>query len=253
MRVRLLSSLFLLALSACATTPQPEPQREIASTKRVLLIGDSHTTGYLSTKKTTNSPGIRLSELLAENSGIELSTYGSCGSQTETWVRGLATSCGYFEKTPSGHVSVPYPKKHSTPKIDNLLAQHKPELVIVALGANFLGGYPESWIKQKAAAFVKKIRDSGAKCAWVGPPALRTYGSLSSEKARALIKKVDRALADAVDAECPYVSTLGFVSYPATGGDGLHYSQLGERGRSLADTWAKKTLEGLKREIIELR
>ncbi len=255
--VRALTILSLLLFGACASSPSDADRsgvRDPSSTTSVLLIGDSQTTGNSSTKHTkTNSTGLRLSELLEENSHIDLSTYGSCGSRTDSWVNGTPTKCGYFEKTSKRKIFVPYPKKSAIPTLATLLSRHTPSIVIVSLGTNFVGGYTPAAIKKMTAAFVKTIRDSGAKCVWVGPADLRKIGKLTPDTTQIKLSEVDVAIQQAVDKNCPYISTHRFVGYPSEGGDGVHFSQLGEDGRELADTWAKAALTKIQDELPELR
>ncbi len=177
-----------------------------------------------------------------------VSTFGSCGSQTQTWVNGVPTRCGYFERTPTSHLFSP--KGSRTPKLSKLLNDEKPDLVVVALGANFLPeDYSASDIETYAADFAKIITQTGATCAWVGPPHAQKYGDLSAETTQKRLSIVDQALRAGAGKNCVYISTLGFARYPAGRGDGLHHRRLGKTGAVLSGQWANRTMEELRRAI----
>lgn len=75
-------------------------------------------------------------------------------------------------------------------KIQEDLTSFKPKLVLVSLGTNesgfwgqFIIDHPEIYLK-----FVSKIRKSGARLVWIGPPALPMDKLPQQNKVRELIK-----------------------------------------------------------------
>lgn len=129
-----------------------------ASAANVLFIGDSHSVGPF---------GWKLDELLRTVPGTKVGTYSSCGSIFQWWETGKATPCGYFfrgmdAKTEKGI-------KGPTPVFDTLMKEVKPELVVVELGANYVG-YDDAFAVADMKKLVKKISGSGAACFWITKP-----------------------------------------------------------------------------------
>jgi len=136
----------------------------VSAETRILVIGDSHTTG-------TFKDGL-LAKLDAETD-FRTAAYGSCGSSPQHWMgnpkNAFTTRCGYYTRDYAKKSPVPLPVKHLTPDLHELLASDKPDVVVIAMGtnqlANSLGG-SESAI----ADIIGLAKKDGAKCIWVGPP-----------------------------------------------------------------------------------
>jgi len=182
----------------------------------VLVIGDSHMVGPF---------GWNLDEAL-RNQGHQVATYGSCGSVAGWWYSGKKTTCGFYSKDLSGKVT--QVNSQETPLIENLMKIIKPDSVIVELASNYVNfGNEESAIKDMKR-LVKSIKDSGASCFWMTAPDMRLY--------RNSISRLDRLVYEAVGDDCRVFNSSEVTSYPASGGDGVHYWF--KEGLPMARNWA---------------
>jgi hypothetical protein len=193
----------------------------------VLYVGDSHTVG---------SFGHELDRLL-RTENAEVATYGSCGSSPEWWSTGHPTNCGYFDHV-LGARSRQLPGG-LTPLLDDLLSRLKPETTVIELGANQVGNAPAS-VRADAAAMMKKVRDSGSKCIWVGPPKGRKFDPVKFAETYTALQAAAR------DEGCSFIDSRPWLEYPATGGDGIHYDSLGPSGSAMARGWAHRAFEAIR-------
>ena len=238
---------FLVSLVALAVGSSPALS---LAASRILLIGDSHTTGDISTAaRASNSPGIRLDELLRKLDSVSVTTYGSCGAQAGTYLHGNPTTCGYFERDENHVLSVPYPESHSTPVIDGILASVKPDTTIIFMGTNYAVGYEDAGIRYSVESLTAKVKAANSKCIWVGPPAARQIRGLSQKDTQSRITALVQIISDAVKSDCDFIDSSQFASYPSTGGDGMHFSTLGSSGIALAGTWASLACAGVTEAI----
>jgi hypothetical protein len=195
----------------------------------LLYVGDSHTVGTF---------GQELDRLLrTAEAPAEVASYGSCGSSPVWWNTGHPTNCGYFE-----HVEASQPKHVPgalTPLLDDLLSRFKPSVTVVELGANEATSPPET-VRADAGAMMKAISSAGSKCIWIGPPSSRFFDPVQYTAMYA-------GLADAAaDQGCTLIDSRQWTSYPATGGDGIHYDSLGPAGVEMAKDWAAKAFEAIR-------
>jgi hypothetical protein len=202
--------------AAPAAVPAPAPN---GATKRLILIGDSHTAGTF---------GHALDGLLRK-SVPAVETYGSCGASPSWYVPGNPVSghtspCGtwfhrYSAADPSKLEEVT--RASPTPLIGALLKE-KPDVVVVALGTNMI-----DWSKggisglDSAAALGSAIKGAGARCLWIGPP--DGLGSLSRAAATASLAKLNSSLASTLSGTCAYLPSQ--TTYQASWPDPekLHY------------------------------
>ena len=234
---------FLISFVALAVGSSPALS---LAASRILLIGDSHTTGDISTAaRESNSPGIRLDELLRKLNSVFVTTYGSCGAQAGTYLHGNPTTCGYFERDENHVLSIPYPEGHSTPVIDGILASVKPDTTVVFMGTNYAVGYEDAGIRYSVQSLTAKIRDAKSICIWIGPPPARQIRGLSAKDTQTRLAELVQIISDAVKADCRFIDSSDFVSYPLTGGDGMHFSALGSVGIPLAGSWASQACAGV--------
>jgi hypothetical protein len=146
--------------------------------KRILLVGDSHTAGTFgrgSTKDVTVK-GLHLS-LMERFPHHKVFTYGNGG----------ANPYNYFEKDvylKYGYVYIDHKNRRKrrtgmqlVPKINKLLAKHRPEIVIVAHGENLMPMSARAAAKDRdriirgaVDKMAQTIIQTGAKCIWIGPP-----------------------------------------------------------------------------------
>ena len=183
----------------------------------VLLVGDSHCVGPF---------GWRLDALLRE-AGHKTATYASCGSIAQWWVTGKPTPCGYFFRDLDGKIEKG--QKGRTPIFTELLAEVKPEAVIVELGANYAGLPSDEFAIGDMAGLTEKIKAAGAACFWVTRP--------DSRKGREDIPRILALTYKAVSDKCKIFDSTTVTRYPETGGDGIHYWS--PEGTPVANAWAQ--------------
>lgn len=177
----------------------------MASASSTLLIGDSHSVGAF---------GKTLDSHLRADKTREVRTVASCGSIIRWFYTGAPTPCGFLQIDSAGKVTEAL--KSPTPLLSGLLAESKPDLIIVELGANYMVGYPDATLIRDVDQLLNDIDSTGAKCLWVSPPDSRKY----REERKLLVARLEKL----VSSRCQWFDSLQFTRYPDTGGDGVHYS-----------------------------
>ena len=190
-----------------------------------MLIGDSHSVGPF---------GWYLDENLRK-SGYHVATYASCGSIAKWWTSQQQTTCGFYSHDLNGVVTKA--DTHPTPKISELLAEVKPDAVLVELGSNYVKTPSDEFVKNDIKVFVKMIKDSGASCFWITPPDMRLF--------RNDIPRLDKLVYEAVGSDCVMFDSKKVTTYPETGGDGIHYWF--NAALPIAHQWADGAFEAFKR------
>ena len=173
----------------------------------LLYIGDSHTAGRF---------GTGLDKKLRTLSDAKVLSYGSCGSSPHSWYNGWTTTCGWVERKVGG--SVRSLKSAATPRFEGLLEENKPQVVVIALGANLMGAGLET-ARKTTQKMMDSVKKSGALCVWVGPPNGRN-------KAEPKFSQLVEALEQTVRGTCEFVDSRPLTFYPETGGDGAHFDGL---------------------------
>lgn len=178
--------------------------------ERILVVGDSHTAGTF---------GRTLDGRLRENAGWKVATAGSCASATRHWVdRPFVTPCGHWERETSGvQRSL---DGAPTPKVRELLKESPSDWVVIALGSNdaAASGDPAR-LEEDIARMIEAATLTGARCIWVGPPAMR-------HPAPARVQAFYDALARVTSrtgTQCRVIDSRRHTAYPPRGGDGTHY------------------------------
>jgi hypothetical protein len=188
----------------------------------LLFIGDSHSVGPFGQKLD--------SEL--RTLGVPVTTATSCGTIAANWYRsGAETTCGYLERDASGRTR--QGTRGAVPQFTTLLQDVAPSHVIVALATNYANFPDENFIVSDMRRMAQDIVNSGAKCFWVGMPTSRKLASKHT--------KIDRLTRNAVSDLCTYFDSFPVTTYPATGGDGIHFYFPG--GPAVAQNWALKVFE----------
>lgn len=189
----------------------------------ILVLGDSHMAG----------PSYLISSLhdalLAQ--GAQVDSYGMCGASPDAWMERTTVSCGTGERHGNAATQATNGKQEYTWQINDLLAKHHPNLVIVEAG-DAMGGYgeptlPRPWIYSQTHALVARIAAANAACAWVGP----VYGNANSpyHKDDARVRELSQFLSESV-APCAYIDSTRFAQpgqWPTT--DGQHLTTAGYR------------------------
>ncbi len=185
----------------------------------ILMVGDSHLIepAYLITT---------LHDDLTKN-GAVVHSIGVCGSNPGGWVKATPSDCGGAERRGNGKVEV-----HSnmqTRPITELIAEEKPNLVIVIMGDTMAaydkGSFPKTWAWQSTTQLTKAIAGTNTQCIWIGP----TWGTEGGKynKTYARVRQVSNFLNSNV-APCAYIDSLK-LSKPGEWAtvDGTHLTETG--------------------------
>ncbi|MGK5087554.1 hypothetical protein WDW86_08345 [Bdellovibrionota bacterium FG-2] len=202
---------------------------------QILLIGDSHTVGTF---------GKSLNTLLATLPSARVQTYGSCGSSPSWWIKGTATSCGYFSDIEGNRLETP---RHATPILSQLLKNQSTDVVVIALGSNLMPDTLEHarQTTQELLGIVSKHKEHypHALCFWIAPPNGRNKTEPKFGDLYAMLQEETQGI-------CQLFDSRMVTHYPATGGDGAHFDSLGPEGREIAKHWAQSAF-GLIRARVE--
>lgn len=215
-------TLIWVTVATSIASPALCAAKEVAATKPlpvILFIGDSHSVG---------SFGIQEDALLRRIPGFRVATYASCGSSPLDWLTDSMTHCGFFFKDTDNKEQRGWDAK--TPLLPDLLKTHQPRYTVVELGANMYGR-PTEWLEKTSRDMAMAIVNSGSKCIWIGPPNARIQPEPE-------LGRVFEALRTSVGPYCLLFDSRNHTSYPASGGDGIHFNSLGESGQKIAENWA---------------
>jgi lysophospholipase L1-like esterase len=183
----------------------------------MLIIGDSHIAGFG-----------RFNNALHEGltaQGAAVDTFGVCGSIPSDWITPQQIICGRGERHNGELAKVTMDEKLRGWALPALIAQYKPNVVVVELGEN-LAEYgvtptlPRDWISQEVSLLLQPIRSSKLPCIWVGP----TWGTENgpTKKTFERVKQLSDYLSQIVT-PCRYINSLAF-SQPGEWAtlDGVH-------------------------------
>lgn len=187
----------------------------------ILIIGDSHlaTPGYLDTT---------LQDRLIEQ-GAKVQSIGICGIQPAAWVTTTAGSCGGAQRDGKSPTKLLVGAAAHTTPIDKLVADIKPDLVLVVMGDTMAGykqaEFPATWAWQQTKRLTGALAKTGVSCAWVGPAWGQPGGKYGKNFERA--KQVGGFLAEN-SAPCIYIDSLA-MSTPGQWAtiDGQHFTSAG--------------------------
>lgn len=211
-----------------ATVFGKEASRKLAAQKRpaiekVLYIGDS---------LSVDTFGEMVSTYLMEGFHGNVAFYASCGSSPENWLGDepvFVTKCGYREFVPPHPLIHGDPMRHSTPKIERLLRDQQPTVVIVQQGTNWMDRpLTDEKISSILDRFIGAIRrNPNCKIIWIVPPDSARFRSVQGRICR-LIKQ-HQVRGEAI------IDSRRYTRYVVgkTGGDGVHYRA------EAAGQWAK--------------
>jgi hypothetical protein len=213
-------AIMFLALTAAASENAP---------RRFVIIADSH--GVL------GPFGAAVDNVLRELPGSDVLDV-SIGASAPSWFyHPTVSKCAYIGRSDEKHA--PPPRKCSTmrsPLASKLLRKMAGHTVVVALGSNLVYD-PQGlgYARSSSERLVRDIQAAGARCVWVGPPRMRRFSD-------AKIDEIYKALRDAMRGDtshppCVFLDSRGLTSYPATGGDGVHYNF--PQGEPVAQQWGE--------------
>ncbi len=202
-----------------------------AEAKRVLYLGDSLSMGAF---------GKTLDGELRSNRN-EVYTYVTGGATPYYWLSvydPMSCSIGHWEKTPESDVRRNVVKK--VPKVEDLIARHQPEVVIVQTGTNLY-----ATLRSKRRSKQENIREltnlienmcktvvnSGAELYWISPPDAHT-GRYPRELQEEMLA-VTHSVVDRYGVLFESGTVTRYTDpYPKT--DGIHY------GPTQAKAWGEK-------------
>lgn len=198
---------------------------------RVLMIGDSLSVA---------SFGETLEQHLERRYGREnVAFFASCGSSPENWLSGepvFYTKCGYRQRTPTSDIYRDFhngkpPSPVRTPKLENLLANYKPTIVIVQLGTNWMDrSLSDDKIRSILDQFMSTARRGGRRIVWITPPDSSRFSKTQG--------RIQRLISQAKRSGVSLISSRRLTQYVPgkTGGDGVHYN------RESGEAWARKVI-----------
>jgi len=186
----------------------------------LLVIGDSH----LADPTYLIGP---LHDRLMEQ-GAQVHSIGVCGAHASDWLKVSPGECGRAERKGEAE-AVRIVDGATTTPIKELIAQDKPDAVVVVIG-DTIGSYrnpefPKSWTYQQVSSLTKAISDTGTACYWVGPGWGTEGGRYGKTYAR--VKELSEFLSENV-APCTYIDSTQFAQ-PGEWKtlDGQHYLRSG--------------------------
>ncbi len=182
----------------------------------LLIIGDSHLVA-------PNSLIDTLPDRLMEH-GAKVHAIGVCGAHAADWLKVSPGECGRAERTGKAPAEKINEGATTTP-IETLIAEEKPDAVIVVMG-DTIGSYhnpefPKAWAYQQVSSLTQAISKTGTPCYWVGPGWAPEGGRFGKTTAR--VEVLNEFLRENV-APCTYIDSTTF-SKPGEWKtiDGQHY------------------------------
>src|SRR4051794_26498898 len=133
-----------------------KPSAPDAPPPSILMIGDSLSVGKF---------GEAIQIHLAKNHRV--AAYASCGSSPEHWLASeppFVTKCGYRERTTDSDYFTDWmngraPRPTRTPKLADLVRKHKPTILVVQLGTNWMDrNLTDEQMNEYLSRFVEEAR-----------------------------------------------------------------------------------------------
>jgi hypothetical protein len=219
-----IGSFVLVADGKPKKSSKPAPD---APPPSVLMIGDSLSVG-------------KFGEVVQAHLALKrrVAAYASCGSSPEHWLAAepdFYTKCGYRQRTSDSDVFTDYvngraPRPTRTPKLADLVRKHKPTILVVQLGTNWMDrNLSDEQMNDYLNRFVDEARRGPVeKIVWIAPPdsarLRRVQGKVHLLLRRAAIRKGF----DIIDSRNVTHYVMG-----KTGGDGIHYNS------ESSESWAR--------------
>lgn len=227
---------FVLVASGKSKSPPKTP--EAAPVPGILMVGDSLSVG-------------RFGEVVQNHLARKypVAAYAYCGSSPENWLSAepdFVTKCGYRQHTASSDVLRDFvngkpPRPGVTPKLSKLINRHKPTILIVQLGTNWMdrsltaeqmSGYLDQFVREARRGSVQEI-------IWIAPPDSARLRKMQG-KVHALIRRASiRDGFQVVDSREVTHYVMG-----KTGGDGIHYNS------EASEAWARKIQDDLDLKLL---
>lgn len=223
-------SFVLVADGKTKKSPKSGPD---APPPSVLMIGDSLSVGKF---------GEDVQAHLALKRRV--AAYASCGSSPEHWLAGepdFFTKCGYRQRTSDSNIFSDYvnghaPRPSRTPKLADLVRKHKPTILVVQLGTNWMDrSLSDEQMNEYLNRFVDEARRGTVeKVVWIAPPDSARLRKVQGRVHQILRRAATRKGFDIIDSRNVTHYVMG-----KTGGDGIHYNS------EASSAWAR----GIQREL----
>jgi len=151
------------------------------------------------------------------------------------------TKCGYRQRTSDSDIYIDFvngrpPRPTRTPKLADLVRKHKPTILVVQLGTNWMDrNLSEEQMSDYLSRFVDEARRGPVeKIVWIAPPDSSSLRKVQGKVHQLIRRAASRKGFDVIDSRKVTHYVVG-----KTGGDGVHYNS----ESSLA--WAR----GIQREL----
>ena len=199
----------------------------------VLLIGDSLSVG-------------KFGETVQAHLALKrrVAAYASCGSSPEHWLAAepaFFTKCGYRERTTTSDIYSDFvngrpPRPTRTPKLADLVRKHKPTIVVVQLGTNWMDrSLSDEQMSDYLNRFVDEARRGPVeKIVWIAPPDHSSLRKVQGKVHQLIRRAATRKGFEVIDSRKVTHYVVG-----KTGGDGVHYNN------ESSEAWAR----GIQREL----
>lgn len=222
---------FFLALTAIVLC-QTWAVDGVAKNSRILYLGDSLSIGAFGQ---TFDHSLR-------SSGFQVHTVVAGGASPYYWLKSyqsLPCTIGFWEKSPSAERRLGYVR--AVPKLEDLISEHKPNVVVVQTGINLYATLrSKRRAKQENVAEVRSLIEqmcysvakAGATSYWVLPP--HSHEKRYSRELQMELTSIMQGVVEKYEGEVfeSQKVTKFDDPYPAT--DGIHYGPTEARG------WAEK-------------
>lgn len=217
---------FILVAQGATKKNKPKSAPD-APPPSILMIGDSLSVG-------------RFGEVVQMHLALKhrVAAYASCGSSPEHWLVSepvFVTKCGYRQRTSDSDIFTDGangrgPRPMRTPKLADLVRKHKPTILVVQLGTNWMDrNLSDEQMNDYLGRLVDEARRGPVeKIVWIAPPdssrLRRTQGKIHQLIRRAATRKKF----DVIDSRNVTHYVMG-----KTGGDGIHYNS------ESSEAWAR--------------
>lgn len=219
----LLPLAFLIGIGSFVLVAHGKPKKPskpapVAPPPSVLMIGDSLSVG-------------KFGEVVQAHLALKrrVAAYASCGSSPEHWLAGepdFMTKCGYRERTATSDIYSDFvngraPRPTRTPKLADLVRKHKPTILVVQLGTNWMDrNLTDEQMNDYLSRFADEARRGPVeKIVWIAPP-----DSSSLRRSQGRIHQLIRRAASRRGFEVIDSRRVTHYVVGKTGGDGVHYN-----------------------------
>jgi hypothetical protein len=226
-----IGSFVLVADGKPKKSSKPAPD---APPPSILMIGDSLSVG-------------KFGEVVQAHLALKhrVAAYASCGSSPEHWLAAepdFFTKCGYRQRTSDSDIFSDYVNGHAprptrTPKLANLVRRHKPTILVVQLGTNWMDrSLTDEQMNDYLGRFVDEARRGGTveKIVWIAPPDSARLRKVQGRVHQLIRRAGTRKGFDIIDSRNVTHYVMG-----KTGGDGIHYNS------ESSEAWAR----GIQRDL----